>query len=60
MKFQYDPFNRDEEREREREAAAREEHQEWSRQQALLCNAAAQREPDAAWIKRLPDEIGRS
>jgi hypothetical protein len=50
----YDPFNRDEERELERLAAGREEHQLWSLEQARLGKSAAQRETDATWIKRAP------
>jgi hypothetical protein len=57
---QYDPFNRDEQAARDRETAARDEHQEWSRQQSLLCNAAAQRDTAGVWVKKLPDEIGRA
>lgn len=60
MRTSYDPWNREEDAAREREAAAREEHQEWSRQQARLHNSAAQREDTGVWIKRLPDEIGRT
>ena len=60
MKYAYDPFNRDEERALEREAAARDEHEHWSREQSKLGNSAAQREPGGVWLKPLPDEIGRT
>ena len=59
MRFQYDPFSRDEERERERLLDERLAHEYWSREQSKVASAA-QRENTGVWIKRLPDEIGRS
>lgn len=55
MRTSYDPFNRDEELELERELAARAEHEAWSREQARLGNAAGQRENAGVWVKRFPD-----
>jgi hypothetical protein len=55
MRTAYDPFNRDEERELEQLAEAREQHQLWSLEQAMKGNSAAQRESTGVWIKRRPD-----
>jgi hypothetical protein len=54
MRTSYDPFNRDEERELEQLAAAREEHELWSLEQAQRGNSAAQRESAGVWVKRAP------
>lgn len=54
MRTSYDPFNRDEERELEQIAEARDQHQLWSLEQARKGQSAAQRESDATWVKRAP------
>jgi hypothetical protein len=51
----YDPFDREAEREAEVTAAAREEHQLWSLDQARKGRSAMQRENVGTWIKRAPD-----
>lgn len=60
MRSSYDPFNVDEEREAERQAAERAEHEAWSREQARLNNSATQRSNDPVWIKRTPNEFGEA
>ncbi len=50
----YDPFDRDEERRLEDEAAAREAHQIWSLEQARKGQSAAQRDGAPTWISLAP------
>jgi hypothetical protein len=55
MRTAYDPYNRDEERELERIAAARSEHEQWSFEQARIGQSATQRENAGTWVRtRLP------
>jgi hypothetical protein len=59
----YDPYNRDEERELERAAAARAQHEAWSLEQSKHGASAMQRENVGIWIQlaptppKLPPEI---
>lgn len=54
MRSAYDPFNREEERELEQQAAAREEHQLWSFEQARRGRSANQRENAGVWKSLAP------
>ena len=58
MRTAYDPWNRDEERELEQLAEAREAHQAWSLEQSLKGNDATRRESVGVWVKpALPPEL---
>ncbi len=52
---EYNPFDREEQRELEREAEARLDHQKWSLEQSRKGQSAAQRENTGTWLKRAPD-----
>lgn len=59
MRSVYDPFNRDEERELERAAAARAEHEAWSLEQSRKGQSAAQRDTAGTWVRvglPIPDQ----
>lgn len=57
MRSQYDPYDRETERELEAAQAARAEHEAWSLEQSKRGNSAAQRDNAPVWVKRLPEEI---